>query len=225
MSRHFLLQGIFPTQGWNPRLLRWQGVLYHWVTREASVRRLWSFLSLPCLWLPVTSLCLGGGGGGAGTTSSLSGGGRSTGFHLAVGDPWGGTPLYCWAWVGVWLCTRPVVLLPLWVDSLEVFMTAPLTASLTCCCRRKRTSLPPGSGGNPDTPLDLLLHFPRGGDGGRAPHSWQMAFCWSPLAAREEASLSPRAMDECPGSLFCLSGHDRGKENGAPVISLTRAGI
>ena len=32
MSRHFLLQGIFPTQGWNPCLLHWQGVPYHWVT-------------------------------------------------------------------------------------------------------------------------------------------------------------------------------------------------
>ena len=29
---HFLLQGIFPTQGWNPRLLcllRWQAGFYH----------------------------------------------------------------------------------------------------------------------------------------------------------------------------------------------------
>ena len=53
-------------------------------------------------------------------------------------------------------------MLSLWAGSLEVFMTAALTASLTCRCRHKRTSLLPGSGGNPDTPLDLLRHFPRG---------------------------------------------------------------
>ena len=32
---HFLLQGIVPTQGLNPRLLRCRRILYHWATREA----------------------------------------------------------------------------------------------------------------------------------------------------------------------------------------------
>ena len=27
---YFLLQGIFPTQGWNPHLLRCRWILYHW---------------------------------------------------------------------------------------------------------------------------------------------------------------------------------------------------
>ena len=35
MGCHFLLQGIFPTQGWNLCLLCWQQILYHWATREA----------------------------------------------------------------------------------------------------------------------------------------------------------------------------------------------
>ena len=34
----FLLQGIFSTQGWNPNLLHWQQILYHWAIGEA----LWS---------------------------------------------------------------------------------------------------------------------------------------------------------------------------------------
>ena len=37
---HFFLQGIFPTQGSNPRLLRflqWQAILYSWDTWEAHV--------------------------------------------------------------------------------------------------------------------------------------------------------------------------------------------
>ena len=34
---HFLLQGIFPTQGLNLHLLLGKWVLYHWVTREAPV--------------------------------------------------------------------------------------------------------------------------------------------------------------------------------------------
>ena len=32
---HFLLQGLFPIQGLNPRLLRCRWILYHWATREA----------------------------------------------------------------------------------------------------------------------------------------------------------------------------------------------
>ena len=32
---HFLLQGIFPTQGSNLCLLHWQGILYHCTTWEA----------------------------------------------------------------------------------------------------------------------------------------------------------------------------------------------
>ena len=35
MGCHFLLQGIFPTQGSNPHLLHWQVILCHWATREA----------------------------------------------------------------------------------------------------------------------------------------------------------------------------------------------
>ena len=33
---HFLFQGILLTQRSNPRLPHWQGVLYHWATREAT---------------------------------------------------------------------------------------------------------------------------------------------------------------------------------------------
>ena len=32
---HFLLQGIFPTQGSHPGLLHGRWILYHWATREA----------------------------------------------------------------------------------------------------------------------------------------------------------------------------------------------
>ena len=32
---HFLLQGNFSTQGWNPGLLHCKWILYHWATREA----------------------------------------------------------------------------------------------------------------------------------------------------------------------------------------------
>ena len=34
---HFLLQGILPTQGSNPGLLHWQGILYCRATREVQV--------------------------------------------------------------------------------------------------------------------------------------------------------------------------------------------
>ena len=37
---HFLLQGIFPTQGSNPHLLHYRWILYHWATREASMFQL-----------------------------------------------------------------------------------------------------------------------------------------------------------------------------------------
>ena len=33
---HLLLQGIFPTQGWNPRLLHCRQIPYHWATVEAQ---------------------------------------------------------------------------------------------------------------------------------------------------------------------------------------------
>ena len=36
VSCHFILQGIFPTQGSNPGLLHWQTV-YHRATRETCV--------------------------------------------------------------------------------------------------------------------------------------------------------------------------------------------
>ena len=38
---HFLLQGIFPTQGLNPRLLHCRQILYHWASREARYMRRW----------------------------------------------------------------------------------------------------------------------------------------------------------------------------------------
>ena len=34
---HFLLQGIFPSQGWNPSLLLGRKILYPWATWEAPV--------------------------------------------------------------------------------------------------------------------------------------------------------------------------------------------
>ena len=36
MGCHFLLQGIFPTQGSNPHLLHCRWILHRWVTREAQ---------------------------------------------------------------------------------------------------------------------------------------------------------------------------------------------
>ena len=35
----FLLQGIFPTQGLNSRLLHYRQILYHWATREAHMEK------------------------------------------------------------------------------------------------------------------------------------------------------------------------------------------
>ena len=55
---HFLLQGIFPTQGLNLGRLHWQ-ILYHWATREAI---LWRYGSLnprtPCLQGPMRALTM-----------------------------------------------------------------------------------------------------------------------------------------------------------------------
>ena len=36
MGCHFLLQGIFLTQGLNPQLLHYKWILYHWAIREAK---------------------------------------------------------------------------------------------------------------------------------------------------------------------------------------------
>ena len=41
LSCHFLLQGIFPTQGSSPRLLLWQEVLYPWATWDAYLVQKW----------------------------------------------------------------------------------------------------------------------------------------------------------------------------------------
>ena len=48
----FLLQEIFPTQGWNPGLLHCRRILYRWTTREAQIKihRLGFFLSLSVPW-------------------------------------------------------------------------------------------------------------------------------------------------------------------------------
>ena len=41
---HFLLQGIFLTQGSNLHLLHWQVILYHWATWEAQNVFIFSFI-------------------------------------------------------------------------------------------------------------------------------------------------------------------------------------
>ena len=48
----FLLQEIFPTQGWNPGLLHCRRILYRLTTREAQIEihRLGFFLSLSVPW-------------------------------------------------------------------------------------------------------------------------------------------------------------------------------
>ena len=38
---HFLLQGIFPTQGLNPCLVHGRQILYHWASREAWCMHSW----------------------------------------------------------------------------------------------------------------------------------------------------------------------------------------
>ena len=54
---HFLLQGIFPTQGSNPHLLHCRWILYHWTTREALVPErepLKSFATYPlCFFIQI----------------------------------------------------------------------------------------------------------------------------------------------------------------------------
>ena len=40
MGCHFLLHGIFPTQGWNWSLLHCRWILYHWATWEAQLLKL-----------------------------------------------------------------------------------------------------------------------------------------------------------------------------------------
>ena len=42
---HFLLQGIFPTQGLNLGLLHYRQILYHWATREALLHCCASLIS------------------------------------------------------------------------------------------------------------------------------------------------------------------------------------
>ena len=37
---HFSFQGIFPTQGWNPYLLHYRWILYHWTPRESRRRNI-----------------------------------------------------------------------------------------------------------------------------------------------------------------------------------------
>ena len=37
---HALLQGIFPTQGWNPYLLHYRWILYHWAPKESPRRNI-----------------------------------------------------------------------------------------------------------------------------------------------------------------------------------------
>ena len=55
---HFLLQGIFPTQGSNPRLLHCRWILYCWATREAPSFTQYSYfqIHLCCVWM--IQLCI-----------------------------------------------------------------------------------------------------------------------------------------------------------------------
>ena len=50
---HFLLQGIFPTQGSNPRLLHWQVIIYHCATTR-EVQDIPYFPNLHRMWLLIT---------------------------------------------------------------------------------------------------------------------------------------------------------------------------
>ena len=43
MGCHFLLQGIFRTEGSNPCILNWQADFYHWATREDHLISLGQF--------------------------------------------------------------------------------------------------------------------------------------------------------------------------------------
>ena len=54
---HFLLQGIFPTQGLNLDLLHCRQILYHWATGEALYSSYSLFIwSLTCGWLNDNSI-------------------------------------------------------------------------------------------------------------------------------------------------------------------------
>ena len=58
MGCPFLLQGTFPTQGFNPHLLHCRWILYCWGTREAH-REDWSGPFLPAAaWWALSCLCL-----------------------------------------------------------------------------------------------------------------------------------------------------------------------
>ena len=65
VSCHFLLQGIFLTQGLNQLLLcllNWTRILYHWATSEALLHIDWSFSTTNTIdilgwWLSVPSGC------------------------------------------------------------------------------------------------------------------------------------------------------------------------
>ena len=79
---HFLLPGVFPTQGWNPRLL-WllpcRQILYHWATGEAQI------LLPSCILVTPRSFP-----GGSVMKNRLQGRShRRRGFHPWVGKtPW-----------------------------------------------------------------------------------------------------------------------------------------
>ena len=78
---HALLQGIFPTQGLNPRLLRLlccRWILYHWVIREAQLDKGWVPLGLSHFCLLLSRRV-------SGVTACLY-------FTLPVGGPW---PVLC----------------------------------------------------------------------------------------------------------------------------------
>ena len=48
---HFLLQGIFPTQGLSPHLLHYRQILYHWATRGAPTHIYWSRIYIFFFWV------------------------------------------------------------------------------------------------------------------------------------------------------------------------------
>ena len=56
---HFLLQGIFPTQGWNVNLRIGRLFLYHWATGEAPIYNyiIYIYLSIYTLLEEVCQFC------------------------------------------------------------------------------------------------------------------------------------------------------------------------
>ena len=68
VSCHFLLQGIFPTQGSNPCLLHCRRILHRWATRKAHLLvshvpniwgpLLWKRVAIHSSWVTVSSHCL-----------------------------------------------------------------------------------------------------------------------------------------------------------------------